>query len=69
MYSFFFAYKAPIISLLWSSIQQTRIPRERNGNSAAITYIDSKGIIRYKKIYNPGLPDLNEVMKELKEMA
>ena len=35
----------------------------------SVFLIDSAGIIRYKKIYNPGLPDLNEVLDELKKMT
>ena len=35
----------------------------------SVFLIDTAGIIRYKKIFNPGLPDLNEVLDELKKMT
>jgi alkyl hydroperoxide reductase subunit AhpC len=34
----------------------------------SVFLIDTAGIIRYKQIYNPGLPDLEEVLAELKKM-
>lgn len=30
--------------------------------------IDSKGIVRWKKIYQAGLPDIEEMLAELKKM-
>ena len=47
VYPLFFADKAPIISLFRRPMQQAGIPRERNGNSAAVIYVNSEGIIRY----------------------
>ena len=35
----------------------------------SVFLIDTGGIIRHKQIYNPGLPDLEEVLAQLKEMS
>ncbi|MBI4298839.1 MAG: redoxin domain-containing protein [Chloroflexi bacterium] len=41
---------------------------ERGNSRRSIIIIDKQGIVRYKRIYDRGLPDTNEVMAELEKL-
>ncbi len=41
---------------------------ERGNSRRSIVVIDKQGLVRYKRIYDRGLPDPNEVLAEIEKL-